>query len=119
MRQQVAAGHVTYLDWATLRALDGLAKRLWVYLAAEHFKPTEQGEEATWIKLGDRAFATLGMNYGHERQARAALKRAGAAIVAQDVRYQSVTVERRPGGYAIIATRLRSRDQAAARAAQT
>jgi hypothetical protein len=47
------------------------------------------------------------------------LKRAGAAIVAQDVRYQSVTVERRPGGYAIIATRLRSRDQAAARAAQT
>ena len=117
MRQQVAAGHVTYLDWGTLRALDGLAKRLWVYLQAERFKPTGQGEEETWIKLGDRAYTTLGMNYGHERQARAAIKRAGAAICTVDTRYQSVTVERRPGGWAIVATRLRSRERGAIRAA--
>jgi hypothetical protein len=32
---EVDAKRVTYLDWRILRALDGLAKRLWVYLEAE------------------------------------------------------------------------------------
>ncbi len=117
MRSQIEAGHVTYLDWGTLRSLDGLAKRLWVYLQAERYKASGNGEEATWIKLGERAYTTLGMNYGHERQARAALKRAGAAIVATDIRFQRVTVDRRPGGWAIIASRITSRERAEVRAA--
>lgn len=117
--ERVRAGHITYLDWETLRALYGLAQRLWVYLAAERFDPAPKNpdEEKTWIKLGDRAYAALGMNYAQDRQARAAINRAGAAICAVDKRYQSVAVERRPGGWAIIATRIRSRERAAIRAA--
>ncbi len=102
---QLAAGSITYLDWAILRQLDGLAKRLWVYLMAERYKPDRWGSEATWIKLGDRAFASLGMNYSQDRQARAALKRAGASICATDPRFESVSVERRPGGWAVVAQR--------------
>jgi hypothetical protein len=102
---QLAAGSITYLDWAVLRRLDGLAKRLWVYLQAERYKPNGRGSEATWIKLGDRAFATLGMNYAQDRQARAALKRAGQSICGADPRFESVTVEARPGGWAIVAQR--------------
>ncbi len=30
--EQLEAGYLTYLDWRILRGLDGLAKRLWVYL---------------------------------------------------------------------------------------
>lgn len=35
---EIDAKRVTYLDWRILRELDGLAKRLWVYLEAESFK---------------------------------------------------------------------------------
>jgi hypothetical protein len=70
---QLAAGSITYLHWSTLRQLDGLAKRLWVLLVAERYKSNGRGSEATWIKLGARAYTTLGMAYAHERQARAAL----------------------------------------------
>ena len=99
------AGHVTYYRFEILRKLSGLAKRLWVYLEAERYKKIGQGQEATWIKLGDRAYASLGMHYRQERQARAALKRAGVSICAADPRYEAVSVERRPGGWAVIAER--------------
>lgn len=103
MIDSLRAGNITYLQTRTLRRLGGLAKRLWIYLEAERMKPLGDGSAACWIKLGDRAYTTLGMNYKHERQARAALKRAGAAIADVDHRYTSVAVERRPGGWAIIA----------------
>jgi hypothetical protein len=102
---QLEAGSITYLDFATMRKLTGLAKRLWVLLAAERYKRIGRGSEGTWIKLGEKAFTSLGMNYHYERQARAAIKRAGTAIVAADPRFESVTVEARPGGHAIIAVR--------------
>jgi len=117
MRGQIAAGHVTYLDWSTLRRLDGLAKRLWVYLEAEQFRPLKNGAGSTWLKLGDRTYTTLGMNYAHERQARAALKRACVSVIEADGRYERLSVERRPGGWAIVAHRLSDAERARVRAA--
>jgi hypothetical protein len=76
-----------------------------VYLEAERYKKITEAQEATWIKLGERAYRTLGMNYSVERQARAAIRRAGASICATDPRFETVSVERRPGGHAIIAIR--------------
>lgn len=102
---QLEAGSITYLQWPILHRLSGLAARLWVLLQAERYKRTGAGSEATWVKLGPRAFTTLGMNYAHDRQARAALRRAGESIVDTDPRFESVTVERRPGGHAIVAVR--------------
>lgn len=106
LRDSLMGGHFTYLRWDILRQLDGHAKRLWVYLAAERYKPIGDDLSATHVGLGGPALATLGLDgYARHRDARAALKRAGDRIVKADPRYQSVTVERRPGGYALVAIR--------------
>ncbi len=106
LRDQLAAGHATFLDWRTLRRLEGIAKRAWVYLEAEQYKRTGQDREETWVGLGRPALAALGADgYDRPRDARRALNRAGARIVAVDPRYVSVTAERRPGGWALIAKR--------------
>ncbi|MDQ4049623.1 MAG: hypothetical protein M3131_09635 [Actinomycetota bacterium] len=92
-----------------------LAKRLWIHLEAERMKPAGDGTAGCCIKLGDRAYTTLGMSYAQERQARAALKRAGAAIADVDHRYESVTVERRSGGWMIVALNLADPERARVR----
>ncbi len=121
LRERLASGAFTYLDFATLRRLDGLAKRVWVYLAAESYKPTGDGKKATWVGLGRPALASLGADtYTRHRAARAALAQAGARIMEMDTRYESVTVERRPGGWSLIAVRRATadaREHAQARAA--
>jgi len=107
LRAQLAAGGYTYLDWRVLRELDGLAKRAWVYLQAERFKPTGEGRSATAIGLGAPALASLGADgYARHRDARTYLARAGERIAAVDDRFESVTVERRPGGWALVAVKL-------------
>ncbi len=103
LRRQIEAGNVTYLHLPTLRALDALAKRVWLYLEAERMRPAPHGTESCWVKLGDRAYTAFGMGYKHERQARAALRRAGERIVEVDERYAEVTTKRVPGGWALSA----------------
>jgi hypothetical protein len=105
--QSLKAGHVTYYRMAILRRLAGLAKRLWVYLEAERYKRVGEGSEATWMKLGQRAYTTLGMHYAHERQGRAALKTAAKRIMAVDAEtYLSIEVEPAPlGGWRLLAIR--------------
>jgi hypothetical protein len=44
LTKQLVAGHLTYLDWRVLRKLDGLAKRLWVYLESQSFRRSGIGE---------------------------------------------------------------------------
>jgi len=106
LRERPVAGAFTYLDWRTLRQLDGLAKRVAVYLAAERFKPTGDGQAATWVGLGRPALASLGADtYTRHRAARTALDRAGDRIVRADPRYTSVKCERRAGGWALVAVR--------------
>ena len=96
MCAQLAAKGWTYLDFATLRKLDGAAKRTWVYLQAESGHPLDEHRRLVVIGLGRPALNCLGVgNYREHRQARAALKRAGKAICAVDHRYESVEVHRR------------------------
>lgn len=66
-----------------------------------------EGQEATWIKLDNLAYTTLGMHYRQERQARAALKVATAKIMSVDAdTYLSSAVERAPlGGWRLLAIR--------------
>lgn len=102
-------GHDTLLSWETLRALDGLAKRLWLYLRAERYKKEGEGHSATWIGLGAPALATLGLDgYSRHRDARAALVRAGKKICEVDPSFSSITVEGSRGAYRLVATRLDS-----------
>jgi hypothetical protein len=112
LRSSIDHGAVIRLDWRTLRSFDRnqqLAKRLWIYLQAETWKPQDKEVEGTWLAVGDRLFAALGMSYSQPRQARAALKRAGEALVATDPRYQSVSVVKRSKGfYHLVARRLRT-----------
>jgi len=114
----VRGGHFTWLNLATLRQLGGIAARLWVYLEAERYKPDADGLEGTWVGLGRPALATLGADrYQRHRDARRALARAGTQIVRVDRRYAAVKVERRAGGWALVAHRVLERERWEARSA--
>lgn len=109
LRDRLVRGALTYLDFETLRELEGIAKRVWVYLAAERFERLGDGVEGACIGLGEPALVSFGVeHYGRRRDARKALDRAGERICDVDRRYQSVRVERRPGSYALVAKRLDS-----------
>lgn len=114
----VRDGHFTWLNLATLRQLGGIAARMWVYLEAERYKPDGDGLEGTWVGLGRPALATLGADrYQRHRDARRALARAGTEIVRVDRRYAAVKVERRAGGWALVAHRVLERERWEARSA--
>jgi hypothetical protein len=91
LRLAIEQERVVRMPWRTLRAFDErhkLAKRLWLYLAAERWKREGAGDvEATRITCGDRLEAALGMEYDRPRAARAALKRACVTIRRTDARY--------------------------------
>ncbi len=103
LRNMIDQGAPMRLPWRVLRAFDEnqkLAKRLWIYLAAERWKPAGTRErEGTWIACGDRLFAALGMGYGRHRDARAALARACATVRRVDPRYAAGTLELRKLGH--------------------
>lgn len=109
LRSAIDHGAVIRLDWRTLRSFNHqqlLAKRLWIYLQAESYKPESDSLEATWLALGDRLNASLGMNYAHARQARAGLKRACGTVLEIDPRYRYLAVEKRGQTYQLVAKRL-------------
>ena len=109
LRQQLIEGNFVRVHWLTLRSFSEnqpLAKRLWIYLEAENYKPIGEGLEATWVAVGDRLFAALGMDYARHRAARAALARACRTIRMVDVRYRSVEVMRFGRSWRITADRL-------------
>lgn len=88
-------------SWRTLRNFNSrqlLAKRLWLYLIAETYKPSTPGKEATWVAVGDRLFAALGMDYAEHRFARRALRRACETISKVDPRYGAGMIEMRKQG---------------------
>jgi hypothetical protein len=63
--EQLEAGYLTYLDWRILRALDGLAKRLWVYLESQTFKRSGVGEGAVALHLAPPLWQALGVTTKH------------------------------------------------------
>ena len=91
LRQALEQERVVRMPWRTLRAFGRnhqLAKRLWLYLAAERWKRQGGGDvEATWVRCGDQLEAALAMDYDRSRAARAALKRACLTIRQVDARY--------------------------------
>jgi len=122
--QQVVAGNTTWLDLDLLRALGpGLPARVWACLEAWGRWPARSfdGSEETAIGLGEPALESLGVaSYGKPADARRALKRAGARLVAIDPAYESVRCERRGGGWALVVRRVsgpRARAQARSGAA--
>jgi hypothetical protein len=90
LHEQLVRGHVTYLDWAQLRALrSGTARRLFAYLEAERFPGPR------WRRIIDPPLlATLGIEAVRSDHQRATLRRAAAEVTAAANRYESVMIER-------------------------
>lgn len=106
--EQLQAGHLTYLDWRVLRSLDGLAKRLWVYLESQTFKRSGVGEGSIRLWLGPPIYQALGITTRHPTQARQILMRAGEKISAVDrsfVRFDLHRPVRRGGTWSLTARR--------------
>ena len=112
LRREISDGAPVRLSWRTLRAFDEnqkLAKRLWIYLAAERWRRSGTETEGTWIACGDRLFAALGMDYAEPKFARRALKRACQTIRRVDARYAAgeLQVVKTLGSWKIISKRPR------------
>ena len=106
--EQLQAGYLTYLDWRVLRSLDGLAKRLWVYLESQAFKRSGIGEGSARLWLGHPMFQALGVADKHAPQARRTLMRAGERISAVDRSFVGFELHRPPrrgGTWALVARR--------------
>jgi hypothetical protein len=93
---QLAGEAAVQLDWATQRRLTGLAKRLWVYLAAEapRFEPLPDGRAEFVAPLSRDVYGALGIECQRDRDNRAALVRAARRVLAEDPRYVEIAVER-------------------------
>jgi len=106
--EQLEAGYLTYLDWRILRALEGLAKRLWVYLESQTFKRSAIGEGAAALQLAPPMLQALGVTTKHAPHARRLLARAGERIAAADksfVGFELRRPNRRGGTWTLVARR--------------
>ena len=105
--EQLEAGYLTYLDWRVLRALEGLAKRLWVYLESQSFKRSGVGEGSVKLWLAPPMWHALGITTKHAPHARRLLARAGGRIAAVDrsFSFELARPRRRGGTWALIARR--------------
>jgi len=77
-----------YLDWAIMRDLPPIARKLYGLLENDRFEPTEAGQEWQAYWLGPPLFASVGSTCARERDNVAAVWRACEAIAAQDGRYR-------------------------------
>ncbi len=106
--EQLEAGYLTYLDWRVLRALEGLAKRLWVYLESQSFKRSGVGEGAVRLWLGPPLLQALGLTTKHAPHARRLLMRATERVARVDrsfVGFELQKPARRGGTWALTARR--------------
>lgn len=106
--KQLEAGYLTYLDWRVLRSLEGLAKRLWVYLESQSFKRSDIGEGAVALQLAPPLFQALGVTTKHGPHVRRLITRAGARIAAADrsfVGFEMRRPYRRGGTWTLVARR--------------
>jgi hypothetical protein len=106
--EQLEAENLTYLDWRILRALEGLAKRLWVYLESQTFKRSDIGEGAVALQLAPPMLQALGVTTKHQPHARRLIARAGERITAADKSFVGFELRppyRRGGTWALVARR--------------
>lgn len=103
LRRGIERDQAIRLDWRILRRFhrnEQLAKRLWIYLAAERYKRTgypksERSDleyEGTWLKEGDWLAASLGASYKQPADFRRKLRRACEVIRATDDRWLAGTL---------------------------
>jgi hypothetical protein len=76
-----------YLDWAIIRDLSPIARKLYGLLENDRFEPREESGEWQGYWLGPPFFASVGSTCARERDNVAAVMRACEAIAAQDPRY--------------------------------
>ncbi len=96
-----ASGYI-YLDFSTLLRLGRLAKQGWVYLAAERStRPAGCVARSPWA-VGAAALASLAPT---ATSSTAPLAPRSSGLGASSS-YESVTVERRPGGWSLVAVKL-------------
>lgn len=109
---QLRHGGVTELPMPTMRALNGLALRLWVYLQAAPYTDVRADRQTLAVSppVADLA-GTLGMNFARETDARKVLRRAAARVQDVDRGYRAVDVTSDPktGRWHLHATRARPR----------
>jgi hypothetical protein len=79
-----------YLDWAVLRDLPPIARKLYGLLENDRFEPAESEPQREWQAywLGDAFFASVGSTCARERDNVSAVMRACRAIAGQDARYE-------------------------------
>lgn len=77
-----------YLDWAIMRDLPPIARKLYGMLENDRFEAGEAGTEWQAYWLGPPLFASVGSTCARERDNVAAVWRACEAIAAQDPRYR-------------------------------
>jgi|GEM_PF-5656539 len=77
-----------YLDWAIVRDLPPIARKLYGLLENDRFEAGDEGEEWQAYWLGPPLFASVGSTCSRERDNVAAVWRACEAITAQDPRYR-------------------------------
>lgn len=103
LRRGIEGDQFIRLDWQILRRFhrnEQLAKRLWIYLAAERYKRTGYPKsdradleyEGTWLKEGDWLAASLGASYKQPADFRRKLRRACDVIRATDDRWLAGTL---------------------------
>jgi hypothetical protein len=108
---QLLGDCVALLDWQLQRQLDGLAKRLWCYLAGRgpDFEAAAwPGEELLIMALSGDVYAGWSLHGTRERNNRARVVAAAARIVESDPRYVRIVVEpcpERRGAYQLRAVR--------------
>ena len=106
--KQLLAGYLTYMDWRVLRSLDGVAKRLWVYLESQTFKRSGIGEGAVRLWLGPPLLHALAMTDKHAAQQRRTLMRAAERIASADTSFagfELVPPAKRGGTWSLLARR--------------
>jgi hypothetical protein len=106
--KQLQSGYLTYMDWRVLRSLDGLAKRLWVYLESQTFKRSAIGEGAVRLWLAPPLLRALAMTDKHAAHHRRTLIRAAGQIASTDtsfVGFELVPPAKRGGTWALLARR--------------
>jgi hypothetical protein len=108
-----------YLDWAIVRDLPPIARKLYGILENDRFEPVGAGRECQTYWLGPPLFASIGSTCQRDRDNVAAVLRACEAIATQDPRYgfdRERVAEAANSGQQLVVTRVaRSRPLGPAR----
>ncbi|MGI8622319.1 MAG: hypothetical protein ACR2NB_02260 [Solirubrobacteraceae bacterium] len=110
--RQLQHGYWVGLDWEKLLKLNSTAKLLWIFFQSPRvpFTAIDADHETLFVPLSRETYSALGINCARPRDNKAALIRAGRAVVKVDDLYTEFTVApdpARPGEHLLTVTRSR------------